>query len=132
MSALARLDAAGLSSLAERYFAAVDRMDVAATLACFAPDACFTIATYANVYQGRDTAIAGMFERLNQRYAKVWHGDFDHVTDVPAQRIASRFRVENITHEGQKLVKNNCNFFRVQDGLFVEVFVYMSGDNSLG
>jgi hypothetical protein len=84
------------------------------------------------VYQGRDTEIAGMFERLNGRYAKVWHGDFDHVTDVPKQRIASRFRVENITHEGQKLVKNNCNFFRVQDGLFVEVFVYMSGDNSLG
>jgi len=70
---------------------------------------------------------------LAERYfAAVDRGDFDHVTDVPAQRIASRFRVENITHEGQKLVKNNCNFFRVQDGLFAEVFVYMSGDNSLG
>ncbi len=126
------LQASELIALAERYFAAVDRMDVVATLACFAPDARFTIATYNTLYQGRDTEIAGMFERLNQRYAKVWHGDFDHVTDVPAQRIASRFRVENITHEGQKLVKNNCNFFRVQDGLFTEVFVYMSGDNSLG
>jgi ketosteroid isomerase-like protein len=126
------LQASELIALVERYFAGVDRMDVAATLACFAPDARFSIATYSNVYQGRDTEIAGMFERLNERYAKVWHGDFDHVTDVPAQRIASRFRVENITHEGQKMVKNNCNFFRVQDGLFVEVFVYMSGDNSLG
>ena len=126
------LQAGELIALAERYFAAVDRMDVAATLACFAPDACFCIATYNTLYQGRDTEIAGMFERLNERYAKVWHGNFDHVTDVPAQRIASRFRVENITHEGQKLVKNNCNFFRVHDGLFAEVFVYMSGDNSLG
>ena len=126
------MPASELIALAERYFAAVDRMDVSATLACFAPDAGFTIATYSNVYQGRDTEIAGMFERLNERYAKVWHGDFDHVTDVAAQRIASRFRVENITHEGQKMVKNNCNFFRVQDGLFTEVFVYMSGDNSLG
>ena len=126
------LSASELIALAVRYFSAVDRMDVAATLACFAPDASFTIATYSNVYQGRDAEIAGMFKRLNERYAKVWHGDFDHVTDVPAQRIASRFRVENITHEGQKLVKNNCNFFRVQDGLFTEVFVYMSGDNSLG
>jgi ketosteroid isomerase-like protein len=126
------LPASELIALAERYFAAVDRMDVVATLACFAPDACFTIATYSNVYQGRDTEIAGMFKRLNERYAKVWHGDFDHVTDVPKQRIASRFRVENITHDGQNMVKNNCNFFRVQDGLFTEVFVYMSGDNSLG
>jgi len=126
------LSASELIALVERYFAAVDRMDKAATLACFASDARFSIATYSNVYQGRDTEIAGMFKRLNERYAKVWHGDFDHVTDVPAQRIASRFRVENITHEGQKMVKNNCNFFRVQDGLFTEVFVYMSGDNSLG
>ena len=126
------LPASELIALAERYFAAVDRMDKAATLACFASDARFSIATYSNVYQGRDTEIAGMFKRLNERYAKVWHGDFDHVTDVPKQRIASRFRVENITHEGQKMVKNNCNFFRVQDGLFAEVFVYMSGDNSLG
>ena len=126
------LQASELIALAERYFAAVDRMDVVATLACFASDARFSIATYSNVYQGRDTEIAGMFKRLNERYAKVWHGDFDHLTDVPAQRIASRFRVENITHEGQKMVKNNCNFFRVQDGFFVEVFVYMSGDNSLG
>ena len=126
------LSASELIALVERYFAAVDRMDVVATLTCFTPDARFTIATYNTLYQGRDTEIAGMFKRLNERYAKVWHGDFDHVTDVPAQRIASRFRVENITHEGQKMVKNNCNFFRVQDGLFTEVFVYMSGDNSLG
>ena len=126
------LPASELIALVERYFAAVDRMDVVATLTCFTPDARFTIATYNTLYQGRDTEIAGMFKRLNERYAKVWHGDFDHVTDVPAQRIASRFRVENITHEGQKMVKNNCNFFRVQDGLFTEVFVYMSGDNSLG
>jgi len=125
------LQASALTALAERYFAAVDRMDVAATLACFAPAARFTIATYSNVYVGRDSEIAGMFARLNERYAQVWHGDFDHVCDVPAQRIASRFRVENITHAGQKLIKNNCNFFRVENGLLTEVFVYMSGDNSL-
>ncbi len=62
--------------LAERYFAAVDRMDLAATLACFTPDARFTIATYNTLYQGRDTEIRAMFERLNARYAQVWHGDF--------------------------------------------------------
>ncbi len=125
------LQAGELIALAERYFAAVDRKDVAATLACFAPTARFTIATYATTYEGRDGAIANMFKRLNERYAQVWHGDFDHLCDVPGQRIASRFRVENITHESQKLVKNNCNFFHLQDGLFTEVFVYMSGDNSL-
>jgi ketosteroid isomerase-like protein len=120
-----------LIHLAEAYFAAVDRMDLAATLACFTPDACFTIATYNTVYRGRDTELRGMFERLNTRYARVWHGDFDHVVQGP-DRIASRFRVENLSFDNQKLVKNNCNFFRLRGTLFEEVFVYMSGDNSLG
>lgn len=123
-------DAARLIALAERYFAAVDRMDLAATLDCFTPDACFTIATYDTLYEGRDQGLKAMYERLFARYAKVWHGNFDHVLQPP-QRIASRFRVENTTLDGQLLVKNNCNFFRLRGELFDEVFVYMSGENSL-
>ncbi len=119
-----------LPHLAERYFEAVDRMDLCATLACFAPDATFTIATYDTPYVGRDTEIKGMFERLFARYASVWHGDFDHVVQGP-DRIASRFTVHNVDLQQQTSVKNNCNFFRLQGALFTEVFVYMSGDNSL-
>ncbi|MFM7342518.1 MAG: nuclear transport factor 2 family protein [Betaproteobacteria bacterium] len=125
------LDAQALQDLVERYFAAVDRKDVTATLACFGPQALFGIANHGVSYQGRDTELRGMFERLHERYARVWHGDFDHVLDVPRQRAASRFRVENTTHAGELLHKNNCNFFLVQDGLFAQVWVYMSGDNSL-
>lgn len=120
-----------LPMLAERYFAAVDQMDLAATLACFTSDAAFTIATYNTRYLGRDTEIKNMFERLFSRYASVWHGDFDHVVQQP-DRIASRFTVRNVDFQQQGFVKNNCNFFRVSGGLFAEVFVYMSGDNSLG
>lgn len=125
------LDAVQLQALVERYFAAVDQMNMEATLSCFVADARFVIANHAVEYQGRDTGLRGMFERLNDRYASVWHGDFDHVFDVPAQRVASRFRVENVTPAGEKLYKNNCNFFALRDGLFAQVFVYMSGDNSL-
>lgn len=125
------LDPAGMQALVERYFAAVDRKDLAATLACFAPDARFGIANHGVFYEGRDSGLRGMFERLNGRYARVWHGDFDHLFDLPAQRVASRFRVENTTHEGQLLHKNNCNFFWLRGGLFSQVLVYMSGDNSL-
>lgn len=125
------LTAEALRALVERYFAAVDQMDLEATLACFVPDARLVIANHGLEYEGRDTGLRGMFERLNKRYASVWHGDFDHVIDVPAQRVASRFRVENITHAGEKLHKNNCNFFTLRDGLFSQVYVYMSGDNSL-
>lgn len=128
------MDSSALTALVERYFAAVDRMDMPATLACLAPDATFTIATFDTTYRGRDGEIRGMFERLNARYARVWHGQFDHVV-MPPHRVASRFRVENTLHDGSLQVKNNCNFFRVRgDGpqaVFDEVVVYMSGVNSL-
>lgn len=124
------MDTAALIALVERYFAAVDRMDVEATLACFEADASFTIATYDSVFRGRDGEIRAMFERLNARYARVWHGAFDHVVQPPG-RIASRFRVENTLHDGSLRVKHNCNFFSVRDGRFDAVSVYMSGDNSL-
>jgi ketosteroid isomerase-like protein len=131
MTSTTTLNAAELVALVETYFAAVDQKDMAATLACFTPDARFAIANHGVLHEGRDIAIRGMYERLHARYAQVWHGDFSHTVDVASQRIASRFRVENITHQGEKLVKNNCNFFELQDGRFNAVYVYMSGENSL-
>ena len=125
------LSASQLVALVEGYFSAVDRKDVEGTLICFAANAQFAIANHGVFYEGREIQIRGMYDRLNERYAKVWHGDFTHTVDVAAQRIASRFRVENITHEGEKLVKNNCNFFELKDGLFTAVYVYMAGENSL-
>ena len=126
-----KLDEAQLVALVESYFAAVDRKDVEGTLECFASNARFSIANHGIFYDGRVIQIRGMYERLNERYAKVWHGDFTHTVDVASQRIASRFRVENTTHQGEKLVKNNCNFFELNEGFFTAVYVYMTGENSL-
>lgn len=123
-------DRARLAALVEHYFAAVDRMDLSATLACFSTGATVTIATFDVVYRGRDDAIRGMYERLFARYASVWHGDFDHVVDAPG-RIASQFTVRNRSHDGVMSVKHNCNFFQVRGGLIDTMAVYMSGDNSL-
>ena len=105
---------AQMTDLVEAYFDAVDRMHLADTLALFVPDAQFHIPTHGLHFSGRDGEIAGMYERLFARYAQVWHGAFTHTVDVAAQRIASRFRVENVNHQGEKLVKNNCNFFELQ------------------
>ncbi len=123
-------DRGALCALVERYFDAVDRMDLPATLACFTADAQVTIATFDTVYKGRDDAVRGMYERLFARYASVWHGDFDHVVDGPV-RIASRFTVRNRSADGTITVKHNCNFFRLQGNRVVEMGVYMSGNNSL-
>lgn len=114
----------------EAYFAAVDRKDLAASLSFFASDATFTIATFQTTFRGRDTEIAGVFERLFSRYDTIYHGDFDHLVVSP-ERIACRFEVRN-GKAGQPMAhKINANFFKLKGGLFHEVFVYMSGDNSL-
>jgi ketosteroid isomerase-like protein len=115
---------------AEAYFAAVDRKDLAGTLAWLAPDARFAVATYDTVFQGHEQ-IRGMFERLFARYQGIWHGDFQHVVQPPDQ-LACQFHVRNTAFDGQVFRKNNCNFFRMgSDGRFKEVAVYMSGDNAL-
>lgn len=114
----------------EAYFAAVDRKDLATTLSFFTEDAHFSIATFGTVHRGRDTGLASVFDRLFARYAQIWHGNFDHVLQAP-DRIATRFNVKNVTHEGATSLKSNANFFRFKGALFSEVFVYMSGANSL-
>ena len=122
--------AAELTDMVERYFAAVDRKDLPATLSFFAPDALFTVATYGTEHRGRDTELRTMFERLFSRYVHIWHGHFEHVVQAP-ERIATRFDVENRNAEGQVFHKHNANFFFLKNGLFQVVHVYMSGDNAL-
>lgn len=118
-------------ALVVHYFAAVDRMDLQATLDCFTVDARVNIATFDTLYHGRHTEIRGMYSRLFARYTSVWHGDFDHVVAAPL-RIASQFTVRNVSPQGTVTVKHNCNFFRLYEGRICDMSVYMSGDNSLG
>jgi len=99
-------------------------------LSFFNADAVFTIATHQQIYAGRNDQIKNMFERLFARYAKVWHGDFRHVTSESNQ-IASQFTVKNTAFDGSVSFKKNCNFFYLKNGKFSEVFVYMAGENSL-
>jgi len=114
----------------EKYFAAVDNKDLATVLSFFTVDATFTIATYQTTFRGRDTEISGMFERSFERYDHIVHANFDHYY-AGLNRIASRFEVQNEKIGMPRIYKNNCNFFQLKEGLFDEVFVYMSGDNAL-
>lgn len=119
-----------LEQLVERYFAAVDSKDLSAVLSFFTPDATFTIATYQSTFKGRDSEIAGMFERLFARYDKILHLNFDHFPCAP-NKISSRFEVQNAKIGSPTIYKNNCNFFKLQGNHFHDVYVYMSGDNAL-
>ncbi|MSQ56747.1 MAG: nuclear transport factor 2 family protein [Limnohabitans sp.] len=119
-----------LIATSEAYFDAVDRIHLNNVLSFFNQDAVFTIATHQQIYKGRDDQIKTMFERLFARYAKVWHGNFRHVASE-SNRVASQFTVKNTAFDGSVSFKSNCNFFYLRDGKFSEVFVYMTGENSL-
>lgn len=118
-------------ALVERYFAAVDAKDLDGTLDTCAADCCITVETAGVQHCGRDGEIREMFARLFERFETIWHGDFDHVADEQEGTIASQFLVRNLDNDGTRQEKQNCNFFRVEDGRFVAISVYMSGQNTL-
>ncbi len=125
------LDAAELEALVEAYFAAVDAKDWSRLRQVLAPECSLRIQTHQVERVGRDHAVRNVFAALFERYAGIWHGDFRHVPDPAHQRIASQFQVRNTLADGSERFKSNCNFFTVREGRFVEIDVYMSGDNTL-
>ncbi len=125
------LDRDGLAELAlERYFASVDRKDLAATLDCFHDTALFTVQTAFTVHEGR-AGIQRMFEDFFTSYDVIIHRDFTVTVDAANGRIAASFVAELHAPDGEITLLNNTNFWRVRGERFQEVYVYMSGANPL-
>ena len=124
------MDRTEMIALVESYFLAVDQKDIDRVSTFFSAKSIFTIASYNVAYQGLDD-IVSMFERLNDRYDNIWHGNFEHLVCVDEGKAASQFDVKNIMNNGAAQYKKNANFFVIKNGRFEKVDVYMSGDNSL-
>ena len=122
---------AGLIDLAVgRYFAAVDRKDIEAALACFHDEALFTVQTSFTRHAGK-AAIRRMFEDFLGAYETIVHKDFTCTVDAAHGRIAASFQAVLTAADGSVTTLNNTNFWRVREGRFQEVYVYMSGANVL-
>ncbi len=113
-----------------RYFAAVDRKDMDAALACFHDEALFTVQTSHTRHAGK-AAIVRMFEDFFAAYATIVHRDFTCTVDAAHGRIAASFEAVLTGHDGTVTTLNNTNFWRLRDGRFQDVHVYMSGANVL-
>ncbi|WP_448586745.1 nuclear transport factor 2 family protein [Thermaurantiacus sp.] len=125
------LDRAGLIDLAlHRYFAAVDRKDLAATLACFHDEALFTVQTSFTTHAGK-AALARMFTDFFAAWETIVHRDFVVTVDEAHGRIAASFEAVLTAADGAVTRLANTNFWRVRDDRFQEVYVYMSGANVL-
>ena len=112
------------------YFKAVDDEDIGAILNTLTEDCIFSVETHSVKLFGHKE-ITGMFKRLWENHASVEHTKFHFVKDAVNNQVAVRFQVKNILLGGETVLKSNCNFFTLRDGIFSEVRVYMAGQNTL-
>jgi ketosteroid isomerase-like protein len=114
----------------KRYFGNVDAKNMDAALDCFHDGALFCVQTAFTRHSGKDE-IRRMFEDFFGAYETIVHRDFTCTVDEANGRIAASFTAELTDADGSVTLLNNTNFWRVRDGKFQEVYVYMSGANVL-
>ena len=125
------LSRAELIELATKtYFGNVDAKNMEAALDCFNDGALFCVQTAFTRHSGKDE-IRRMFEDFFGAYETIVHRDFTCTVDEANGRIAASFVAEMTDAGGGVTILNNTNFWRVLEGKFQEVYVYMSGANVL-
>ncbi len=112
------------------YFGNVDAKNMDATLACFHDEALFCVQTSFTRHAGK-AEIKRMFEDFFGAYETIIHRDFTCTVDEANGRIAASFVAELTDADGNVTLLNNTNFWRMREGKFQEVYVYMSGENVL-
>lgn len=125
---LSRADLIDLATV--RYFGQVDAKNMAAVLDCFCDEALFTVQTSFTRHAGK-AAIGRMFEDFFGAWASIVHKDFVVTADAANGRIAASFEAVLTAADGSQTRLHNTNFWRLRDGRFQEVYVYMSGANVL-
>ena len=114
----------------QKYFASVDRKDLEATLACFHDEALFCVQTAFTRHSGK-AELKRMFEDFFATWQTIVHNDFVCTVDEAHGRITASFEAVLTAPDGSVTRLNNTNFWRIRDGKFQEVYVYMSGENPL-
>ncbi|WP_417592221.1 nuclear transport factor 2 family protein [Parasphingorhabdus sp.] len=114
----------------QTYFANVDAKNMEAALACFHDEALFCVQTSFTRHSGK-AEIRRMFEDFFGAYETIVHRNFTCTVDEANGRIAASFVAELTDADGGVTLLNNTNFWRIRDGKFQEVYVYMSGANVL-
>jgi ketosteroid isomerase-like protein len=121
-----RPDAGELIACVEAYFASADRCDVAATLAAMAPDCVMEYLTEGLRYEGRDAGIKAYFEARARNVVKSWHGNFRHVADAAAGRVATRFAVRRTDKGGVERTGDNIDLFEFEGRRIKRITVWKS------
>ena len=113
-----------------QYFGNVDKKNLDQVLDCFHDNAMITVQTAFTVHAGKDN-IKRMFVDFMDAWDTIVHRDFTCTVDETNGRITACFVAELVDKEGNTTELHNTNFWRVREGKFQEVYIYMSGENPL-
>lgn len=114
----------------QAYFASVDAKRLDDTLDCFNDEALLCVQTSFTRHAGK-AEIGRMFKDFFDTYATIVHRDFCCTVDEANGRISASFEAVLTDYDGRVTSLRNTNFWRIRDGRFQEVYVYMSGANVL-
>ena len=113
-----------LTECVERYFACVDRKDLAGVLATMTADCVVEYVSDGSRFEGRDAGVKAYFEKRNAQVVQSWHGNFRHAADVAAGRVATRFDVRRTDHGAPERGSDNINFFEFDGGKIRRIAVW--------
>lgn len=110
-----------------QYFIGFNKHDVASVMNTFADDCIMTFSAADREFAGLESLHEHTVEFI-ETFPTINFHNFQSVVDARPQTIAVRFIVQLIDHDGEELVMNNCNFFKVnRAGKFTEVAIFNSG-----
>lgn len=119
-----------LLATVDRYFEAMDRGDVDATVACFADDA--TLASEGQMYLTGKVEIAAFFQRLTDNSERMAHDVTNLVVDADAGKVAAELHYTNVRVSHAPIDMHNCNFFDIgDDGRFRRVRFWVGDPSQL-
>jgi limonene-1,2-epoxide hydrolase len=113
-----------MTKVVEAYFASIDRQDLPATLATLSPACTIEYVTDGSRFIGRDDGVKAYFEKRNAGCEKSWHGDFFHVADAAAARVATRFKVRRTDRGVPERHGDNINVFEFDGALIKRISVW--------
>ena len=113
-----------LTRCVEAYFAAIDRKDLDAVLKLMSPACTIEYVTDGSRFAGRDEGVKAYFEKRNAGVEKSWHGDFFHVADTSAARVATRFKVRRTDKGVPERHGDNINVFEFDGTLIKRISVW--------
>lgn len=110
----------------EGFFGSLNRHDLDGAMAGWAEGCVMRIPGSGWLYEGKERLRVHLDDFI-RTYATIAFGGFVTYVDVAHQRLAVRFEVTLIDHDGAKDVLRNANFFDIDaDGRIAETIIYTS------